>query len=252
MLETSGYPLFTLLMHVATMWVPPIFGTATTTDTSAAAAAASASSVFAATPAARANLLNAAFGAAAGAMVARTVVICVRDLGFSVFRGGGGKVDGNKAKLADWGAGAAAAAFYAFSPLVWLYASTAEVFALNNFLCALMLERAAAFAVSGAVADACSGAFAVGLALTNQHTAALFGLPLALWVLCALLPLIFFAAIAVGVGVVDWRAAGAAPRPLLPRPGPPAPRRLRPRGPEPLPLPPSRRGAPCELVGPRG
>ena len=166
-----GYPLFTLLMHVATMWVPPIFGTAST-DTSAATA--SASNVFAATPAARANLLNAVFGAAAGAIVARTVVICVRDLGFSLFCGG--KVDGN-AKLADWGAGAAAAAFYAFSPLVWLYASTAEVFALNNFLCALMLERAATFAVSGTVGDACLGAFVVGLALGGRSGSGNSGAP---------------------------------------------------------------------------
>ena len=118
-----GYPLFTLLMHVATMWVPPIFGTATTTDTSAAAAAASAGSVFAATPAARANLLNAAFGAAAGAMVARTVVIC-GTWGLAVpRRRKGGRQQSEARRL---GRGAAAAAFYAFSPLVWLYASTAE------------------------------------------------------------------------------------------------------------------------------
>ena len=88
-----------------------------------------------------------------------------------------------------------------------------------------MLERAAAFAVSGAVADACSGAFAVGLALTNQHTAALFGLPShsrSFVPSCrSSPPHHYYFAIAVGVGVVDWRAAGAAPRPLLPRPGAP-------------------------------
>jgi len=82
---------------------------------------------------------------------------------------------------ATWLAAAAAAALFAFSPLIWQYATTAEVFALNNLLCALVVHRTLMFAASRTFRDACLAAFTVGLALTNQHTAVLFGFPLAAW-----------------------------------------------------------------------
>jgi len=63
---------------------------------------------------------------------------------------------------------ALAVAFFAFSPLVFLYAVSAEVFAFNNFLCALVmwtfikyLERRTIYQKS-AVAWACAGSLASG------------------------------------------------------------------------------------------
>jgi hypothetical protein len=76
---------------------------------------------------------------------------------------------------------------------VWQYAVTAEVFALNNLLCALVVYSCLSFAVSKRFKDACIGAFFVGLSLTNQHTAVLFCAPIAAWVvLVALGPLLWW------------------------------------------------------------
>jgi hypothetical protein len=74
----------------------------------------------------------------------------------------------------------------AASPLIWQYSITAEVFALNNLLCCLILVVAISFeqaAKPRRPALACAGAFICGLAMTNQHTSALLQLPVLLWVL---------------------------------------------------------------------
>ena len=169
-----GYPLFTMVMHVATTVLgDPGFGRVM------------------ATPAARANLLCAAFGAAAASLVARSVVICVTDLGLSVCPSAPkpSTLERLSPTLGAWAAGALAGGCWAFSPLVWQYSVTAEVFSLNNLLCAVVLCQTLRFARSGAFGDACLGAFTVGLALTNQHTAVLFAAPATAWVvLVALLP----------------------------------------------------------------
>ena len=91
-----------------------------------------------------------------------------------------------------------AALSWAFSPLIWEYSVTAEVFSLNNCMTSIFLfiygrnclerEKEAAFGVG----DSCHtsrfylrcGAFMVGLGLTNQHTLSLFAIPLILMVVC--------------------------------------------------------------------
>lgn len=164
-------------MHVATAWLP--------TSSSR-------------TPAANANLLCAAFGALAAGLLAQCVVLCMQ-LGrrqSSKYSKNGtaakpasdtagtsiGIDDTPSSETAAWCAGACAAGCWAFSPLVWQYAVTAEVFSLNNLLCSAVVHRTLLFAHSGALSDAYKGAFVVGLALTNQHTAVLFAAPLSLWV----------------------------------------------------------------------
>eukprot|EP00505_MAST-04D_sp_SCG-Rhode-Island_P000383 Stramenopile-MAST_4_protein_383 len=83
---------------------------------------------------------------------------------------------------------------FCFSPLVWAYAVTAEVFAMNNLFVALLLYLSVSFfrrkerldSVSN-VTHACIGAFICGLGLTNQHSLIFFVIPIALFVLFALL-----------------------------------------------------------------
>lgn len=79
-------------------------------------------------------------------------------------------------------AAAAAAGLFAWSPLVWRYAVSAEVFALNNALQALLLYTTLRFACSWASQDrrfwACTTALLCGLALANQHRAILVEIPL--------------------------------------------------------------------------
>lgn len=112
------------------------------------------------TPAAWANFACCVFGAAAAALLASTA----RDVSHA------------------W-SGVSAGLLYAFSPLVWQYAATAEVFALNNLLNAYILRCAVAYAIHRDKRDLRKGALACGLALTNQHTAILFIVPLVAWML---------------------------------------------------------------------
>lgn len=82
-------------------------------------------------------------------------------------------------------AAAAAAGLFAWSPLVWQFAVTAEVFALNNAVRALLLYTTLRFACSWTSRDrrlwVCTTALLYGLALTNQHQAILFEIPLVLY-----------------------------------------------------------------------
>lgn len=70
----------------------------------------------------------------------------------------------------------------AFSPLVWQYSVTAEVFALNNCLLSLLCSLTLRFSFKRELIHAVAGALVSGLALSNQHTAVLFVVPLAAWV----------------------------------------------------------------------
>lgn len=82
-------------------------------------------------------------------------------------------------------AAAAAAGVFAWSPLVWQFAVTAETFALNNALLALLLYSTLRFACSWTSRDrrfwTCTTALLCGLALTNQLGAILFEIPLMLY-----------------------------------------------------------------------
>ena len=79
--------------------------------------------------------------------------------------------------------GVAAGGAYAFAPLVWTYAVQGEVFALNNLNNALLLFLLVRYEQSPSVGRACAGAFAIGLAICNQHTLVFFCAPYACWAL---------------------------------------------------------------------
>ena len=73
---------------------------------------------------------------------------------------------------------------FSFSPLIWQYAITAEVFPLNTMFAALILYLVVLFSKSNTnIAIAYAGAFICGLALCNQHTIVLFEVPLIVWML---------------------------------------------------------------------
>ena len=84
--------------------------------------------------------------------------------------------------------GILAAGIFAFSPAVWTYAVVTEVFAMNNFFVCLLLLLCVVF--YAAVTEAWPSrlrilyfsSFVCGLASTNQHTVAVYLLPLVLWV----------------------------------------------------------------------
>ncbi len=66
---------------------------------------------------------------------------------------------------------------YAFSPLVWEYSVGAEVFAMNNFLVAcivLFTVRVSVGHQENVKLNAMLGSLSCGLALSNQHTSALY------------------------------------------------------------------------------
>jgi hypothetical protein len=83
-----------------------------------------------------------------------------------------------------WG-GLAAAASFAFAPVVWTYATVAEVFALNNLFVATLLLLAVIYATTRDRRAAFAGAFAAGLALSNHHTILFVVAPLGAWLLWA-------------------------------------------------------------------
>ena len=89
--------------------------------------------------------------------------------------------------VSSWAAcawtGVVAGGAFAFAPLVWEYAVQGEVFALNNLNNALLLYLLERFERRPSVPHACAGAFAIGLALCNQHTLVFFCVPYALWAL---------------------------------------------------------------------
>jgi 4-amino-4-deoxy-L-arabinose transferase-like glycosyltransferase len=76
-----------------------------------------------------------------------------------------------------------AAGTFCFSPLIWQYAVTAEVFPLNTMLASILVMLTTKFAASGSEKLSLLGAFVCGLALCNQHTIILFVVPLVLWML---------------------------------------------------------------------
>jgi hypothetical protein len=73
--------------------------------------------------------------------------------------------------------------FFAFSPLIWQYAITAEVFSLNTMLTSIILFLTIKFSKTRNIDYALLGAFVCGLALCNQHTIILFEVPLIFWML---------------------------------------------------------------------
>jgi len=154
-----GYPLFTLLNHAFTQvllcWH---------------------------TPAWRANVLNGACNVGATSFI----YLSVRRWSALLSRRSTKRTPRLRRLSGCWSA-VSAALCYAFSPLVWLYGTGAEVFALNNLMCSLLVYLALRFATLppglGGNDAAVIGSFCCGLALCNQHTAVLFEIPLIVWIL---------------------------------------------------------------------
>lgn len=72
---------------------------------------------------------------------------------------------------------------FSFSPLIWQYAVTAEVFPLNTFFASLIVYLVVRFSIEKKLKIAIFGAFVCGLALCNQHTIILYEAPLIAWML---------------------------------------------------------------------
>ncbi len=81
-------------------------------------------------------------------------------------------------------AGVLAGGLFCFSPLVWNYAITAEVFALNNLFVSLLLYLSVRFFEDYDPKFFLTASFIVGLGLSNHHTLVFYGailLPAMLW-----------------------------------------------------------------------
>jgi hypothetical protein len=72
---------------------------------------------------------------------------------------------------------------FAFSPLIWQYAVTAEVFPLNTLFASFLIYLTVQFTKYRSYNISLLGSFVCGLALCNQHTIILFEFPLILWIL---------------------------------------------------------------------
>ncbi len=80
-------------------------------------------------------------------------------------------------------AGMVAGGLFAFSPLVWTYATVAEVFALNNLFVSALLFLLVRFERERSVRVAMGGALLSGLGLANHQAFILYVFPAAVWVL---------------------------------------------------------------------
>ncbi|EGZ19383.1 hypothetical protein PHYSODRAFT_420509, partial [Phytophthora sojae] len=139
-----GYPLFNMVVHVFTRFLP-----------------------FGETSAWRANFFSAVCDTVAVVLIYLSLLLWMAPTGWA-----GRRV-----------AAFTAAALFAFSPLIWTYAVGAEVFALNNAFTALVVYLLLRYTRCQDMRSALWGAFACGLAMCNQHTIVLFELPIIAWVL---------------------------------------------------------------------
>jgi hypothetical protein len=74
--------------------------------------------------------------------------------------------------------GALAGIGFGLCPVVWLFATQAEVFTLNNLFSAILLYLSLKFFENPSFPVAAAGAFSSGLGLGNQHTLVIFAVPL--------------------------------------------------------------------------
>lgn len=205
-----GYPLFTIVNHIATQILPWLLDSIFMLRPGAGVDGR-------ASPAWCANATAGLLGTLAAMFATNTAALLCDRWGRTSNRGKGsrpcsqhfddvqfdsaqcgGCLDGGYRYRSDWDsydgrvcralASSCAGMLMAFSPLAWQYSVTAEVFALNNFLLSLLCYLTVLFASSGRdFFYAASGAFVSGLALSNQHTAVLYVVPLAAWVMMELL-----------------------------------------------------------------
>lgn len=155
-----GYPLFTLLSHlVMKLPIPRLFLSA-----SGDGGGFGLNVDWEPTNGWRVNHMCACFGA----LTAVLLTCCSRDLMKS-------KSDDTHGVRPAHSVGAL---LFAFSPLVWEYSLSAEVFALNNLLCSLLMWLTCQVFACGAphnrlVALITAGAFVCGLTMANQHASLL-------------------------------------------------------------------------------
>lgn len=72
-----------------------------------------------------------------------------------------------------------------FSPLMWQYNTSAEVFALHNLFVTLIIYVMTIYSFQpNSTSIVALGSFLCGLALTNQHTSILLIVPVVIWVFC--------------------------------------------------------------------
>ncbi|CAN0108202.1 unnamed protein product, partial [Sphacelaria rigidula] len=190
-----GYPLFTILNHLATQYLPRLLDAVGLRPGPGINGLAS--------PAWCANATAAVFGTLAAVYATKTVQLLCSRWGQARWSKAGDinklppSYHGIPCYSSEWDlydqvcaalASGCAGALMAFSPLMWQYSVTAEVFALNNFLLALLCYLVVLYACSGrSFMLAALGAFVGGLALSNQHTSVLFVAPLVGWVLIQLI-----------------------------------------------------------------
>ena len=137
-----GYPLFTMMIYALKEFIPFLPETASV--------------------AYRANISSGLFTAGAAYLIGEMVAL---------FPGRPHDISGSLFGML----------MFAFSPLIWQYAVTAEVFPMNTFFAALLSYCTLLFARKRDFSIALIGAFVSGLALCNQHTIVLFEAPLMLW-----------------------------------------------------------------------
>ena len=89
----------------------------------------------------------------------------------------------NGAGIASLGGAILSMGMFSFSPLIWQYAITAEVFPLNTFFAALLIYLVVQCQYRKSTLLVALGAFICGLALCNQHTIILYEIPLVVWIL---------------------------------------------------------------------
>ena len=79
----------------------------------------------------------------------------------------------------------AAGLMFGFSPLVWQFNTSAEVFALHNMFVSLIVYILVIYSNNVESASIiCLGSFTCGLSLTNQHTSILLIIPVVIYVSC--------------------------------------------------------------------
>ena len=80
-------------------------------------------------------------------------------------------------------AGIFAGAIYAFSPLIWHYSVTAEVFALNQLLISVVIFILVKYLKNPQYRTALLGSFVMGLGMSNHQSFLFIGFPLFVWLL---------------------------------------------------------------------
>lgn len=183
-----GYPLYTMLNHMAIRFLPGILDSMGLRPGPGVDGRAS--------PAWCANSIASVMGALAAMFTAQsTYLLCTRWGGILGGRPAQrGEDDSVACRNSCWErddifralASGCAAMLMAFSPLMWQYSVTAEVFALNNALLSLLIFFAFRFSLDRDLTHAAAGALLSGLCLSNQHTSVLYVAPLAGWVMAQL------------------------------------------------------------------